>query len=672
MSRMIISIHNNLLKNKIYLHRSDRGWNVHSLAVTTHSKIHLDSRRFTTYTHIRYKNYIKFFNNVRTTDAHIVPYSCRDSWITSARHLASDASNTPLSKTDETPPKRSILKKIRDEVVHYYHGFRLLFIDIRIASRLAYKLLNGDDLSRREYRQLTRTTADIFRLVPFSIFVIVPFMEFLLPVFLKFFPGMLPSTFQTAKDKESKMKQQLKVKLDVTRFLASTLDEMSFKAKGEHHSHAAKKFSEFFTKIRSSGQLVTNEEIIKFSKLFQDEVTLDSLTRPQLIALCRLLELKAIGPDAYLRFQLRMALKSLKSDDKMIQAEGVSSLTVSELQTACRARGMRAYGVSEDRLRKQLQQWLELSLDEQIPQSLLLLSRCLFLPENLPATDQLKATIQSLPQEAATEAKYKIGETEGKVDNKVRLQLIKQEEAAIAKEEEEERLAKERKQEQLVSTQPNVAEAGSADQLSKEDIDALEQVVEQVEAGKKSLAVEKEELEDLKEDVAEYKEEVEEVKESTVLLRESTAAKVLLKRLDKMINSMDIAINSLEEKKQVIRDKIEALPTGPEDVQDDAKRVAEADNLVAINELLDGMRKLKSLNNEDKLKTIMDVLDSMDIDHDGKVDLDHVVKVLEVMTRENVDVSGDQIKELIKLIIKDDQNEKNEKIEKNEKNKSSL
>jgi len=49
--------------------------------------------------------------------------------------------------------------------------------------------------------QLVRTTADLFRLVPFLVFVIVPFAEFLLPVALKLFPGMLPSTFQEA-DKE--------------------------------------------------------------------------------------------------------------------------------------------------------------------------------------------------------------------------------------------------------------------------------------------------------------------------------------------------------------------------------------------------------------------------------------------------------------------------------------
>ena len=49
---------------------------------------------------------------------------------------------------------------------------------------------------RRERKQLTRTTADVFRLVPFIIFLVVPFMEVLLPVALKIFPNMLPSTFE--------------------------------------------------------------------------------------------------------------------------------------------------------------------------------------------------------------------------------------------------------------------------------------------------------------------------------------------------------------------------------------------------------------------------------------------------------------------------------------------
>lgn len=127
----------------------------------------------------------------------------RDDKSTSTAPTEAKTSDQVKSVSVAEVPKRSLAKRAWDEVVHYYHGFRLLFIDIRIASRLLLKSMRGNDLSRREYRQLTRTTADIFRLLPFSIFIIVPFMELLLPIFLKFFPGMLPSTFQSAKDKVS-------------------------------------------------------------------------------------------------------------------------------------------------------------------------------------------------------------------------------------------------------------------------------------------------------------------------------------------------------------------------------------------------------------------------------------------------------------------------------------
>ena len=87
----------------------------------------------------------------------------------------------------------------------------MLWSDIKTSWSIIRRLLNGHTLSRRERRQLTRTTADLFRLVPFAFFVIVPFMELLLPVALKVFPNMLPSTFQDNLKKEENMKRELKV-----------------------------------------------------------------------------------------------------------------------------------------------------------------------------------------------------------------------------------------------------------------------------------------------------------------------------------------------------------------------------------------------------------------------------------------------------------------------------
>lgn len=142
---------------------------------------------------------------------------------------------------------------------------------------------------------------------------------------------------------------------------------------------------------------MTTAEILKYCKLFEDEITLDSLSRQQLMALCRVLEIPAYGTSAMLRFQLRLRLRNLIADDRVIESEGIEALNFIELQNACKNRGMRAVGVSEDRLKRQLRQWLTLSLHEKVPASLLLLTRTMFLPENVPATQQLQATLQALP-----------------------------------------------------------------------------------------------------------------------------------------------------------------------------------------------------------------------------------------------------------------------------------
>lgn len=73
-----------------------------------------------------------------------------------------------------------------------------------------------------------------------------------------------------------------------------------------------------------------------------------------------------------------------------------------ELQEACRQRGMRSFGVPESRLKLQMAQWLDLHLNHKIPASLLLLSRTLYLPEDLSTEDQLKATISALPDSTVT------------------------------------------------------------------------------------------------------------------------------------------------------------------------------------------------------------------------------------------------------------------------------
>ncbi|XP_041793898.1 LETM1 domain-containing protein LETM2, mitochondrial [Chelmon rostratus] len=281
--------------------------------------------------------------------------------------------------------KKSLYQRIVDELKHYYNGFRLLGIDINIAGRMVWRLLHGQLLTRRERRRLMRTCADLFRLVPFMVFIIVPFMEFLLPVFLKLFPEMLPSTFETESKKEEKQKKGLAAKLELAKFLQETIAEMARRNKAKAQTEdETQRFSTYVQKVRGTGEQPTTKDIVRFSKLFEDELTLEHLERPQLVALCKLLELQPIGTNNLLRFQLMMQLRTIKSDDEMIAAEGVAAMSVSELQAACRSRGMRSLGLTTDQLRLQLQQWLDLHLKENVPPSLLLLSRAMYLTDLKP------------------------------------------------------------------------------------------------------------------------------------------------------------------------------------------------------------------------------------------------------------------------------------------------
>lgn len=478
-------------------------------------------------------------------------------------------------------PSKTLGQKIWAEVVHYYHGFRLLFINMNVARKLLGKVLNGRSLTRREYRLLIRTTGDVFRLVPFSVFVIVPFMELLLPVFIKFFPGMLPSTFETAKDRELKARNNLKVKLEMAKFLQKTLDEMDVQHK-EHSSEEAKEFILFFNKIRNSGETASSEEILKFSKLFEDEITLDSLSRQQLTAICKVLEVGSLGTSNFLRFQLRMKLRSLAADDRMIQREGVDSLNTAELQSACRARGMRAYGLSDQQLKQQLGEWINLSLNEKVPPSLLLLSRAMMLPEDVPTVEKLKASISVLSDAAAIQTKAAIGEREGKIDNRTQIEIIRDEERKIKEELEElkevEKTSSEKKDELLVDKAKVID-----DNITNKDIEVVFDALNAA-SNAKSLIVEKEEIKELKEEIAEYKEDVEELREvartseSKVNVRESPAAKRLMKKVDAMIGKLDKVMEDLEKEKKLT----------------ELSETQTKDDLVRIDEVISAIRKVNS------------------------------------------------------------------------------
>ncbi|KAJ5668445.1 uncharacterized protein N7477_007015 [Penicillium maclennaniae] len=337
--------------------------------------------------------------------------------------------------------KLTLGQKIKKELQHYWDGTKLLATEVKISSRLALKMAGGYELSRREHRQLQRTTKDLGRLVPFSMFLIVPFAELLLPVALKVFPNMLPSTYEGQKAKDAKAVNLSSTRKEVSAFLRNTLRESGLPLTAA--SVKNEDFADFFRKIRTTGESPSTEDVIKVCKVFKDDLTLDNLSRPQLVAICRYMNLNSFGTDAMLRYNIRHRMRQIKRDDRAIFYEGVDSLSVPELQMASASRGIRTHGVSPARLREDLSMWLDLRLKQGVPSSLLVLSNAYMYnqggkeSEMASQIDALKSVLSSIPEELFHEIELEVHNAEGAATNKQRLEVIKEQEELIEEENEQ-------------------------------------------------------------------------------------------------------------------------------------------------------------------------------------------------------------------------------------------
>jgi hypothetical protein len=61
-----------------------------------------------------------------------------------------------------------------------------------------------------------------------------------------------------------------------------------------------------------AGAEVSNDELVRFASLFNDELTLDNLDRVQLVSMCQLLSIPPFGTDGFLRNRLRSQLDGIK------------------------------------------------------------------------------------------------------------------------------------------------------------------------------------------------------------------------------------------------------------------------------------------------------------------------------------------------------------------------
>lgn len=280
----------------------------------------------------------------------------------------------------------------------------------------------------------------------------------------------------------------------------------------------------------------------------------------------------------------------------------------------------------------------------------------------------------------------KVAEVEGEqVDNKAKLEATLQEEAAIQQEHREKELqrlseaavkevepdvvAEAAPGRSVAKLQPEVPEVTlpsealqdtapvleglKEEEITKEEIDILSNACSKLKEQKSSLTKEKEELELLKEDVQDYSEDLQEIKKELsktgeeIYVEESKASKRLTKRVQQMIGQIDSLLSQLEmdQKAGKLGPAAESPPVG--------------DNVISINELISAMKQIKHIP-ENKLMSLASALDE---NKDGKINIDDLVKVIELVDKEDVHISTSQVAEIVALL------EKEEKVEEKEKAK---
>jgi len=154
------------------------------------------------------------------------------------------------------------------------------------------------------------------------------------------------------------------------------------------------------------------------------------------------MNLNTFGTDAMLRYNIRHRMRQIKRDDRAISYEGVDSLSVPELQTACASRGIRTHGVSPGRLRDDLDTWLELRLKHGLPSTLLVLSNAFVYAQGKESEidsqfDALVAVLSSIPEELYHEIELEVNTLEGAATNKQRLEVLREQQELIEEENEQ-------------------------------------------------------------------------------------------------------------------------------------------------------------------------------------------------------------------------------------------
>jgi len=287
-------------------------------------------------------------------------------------------------------PKLPLKERIKHEINHYWTGTKTLGNNILVSRKLIKRMINQDHLHWREERLLRQTTKDVLKVVPFAALLMLPLSEFFIPVIVKFVPGILPSIYEAKDQRMSKLKKTWSNRLQVANLFQKSIREiMIVKIKEDDV-----KIKSIVEKINNSHYL-ENQEIILLQDILGNKFKISKLNRRQLQEISSFFNLSVYGPDYYLRTRLQKYLDQIQSEDRKISLDEVSDISLPLLIKLNTERGMRVVDRTQEQLRKQLIDWLELSSSD-VPPFLLLISRSFnFLGEHVTITEsEIKESIE--------------------------------------------------------------------------------------------------------------------------------------------------------------------------------------------------------------------------------------------------------------------------------------
>eukprot|EP00929_Paragymnodinium_shiwhaense_P011974 TRINITY_DN11845_c0_g1_i1.p1 TRINITY_DN11845_c0_g1~~TRINITY_DN11845_c0_g1_i1.p1 ORF type:complete len:618 (+),score=197.71 TRINITY_DN11845_c0_g1_i1:110-1963(+) len=516
----------------------------------------------------------------RNLEKNIAAGGVKQAWVLWKREL-SDVAKTSGSTVAGTPSSSKAEKKKKgkkqqglaawlwDQALHLWHGCRLLAMNARIAYKLKNQVLAGNKLTRREQFLLETTTKDLLRLLPFSLFVIIPGAELLLPVALAIFPGLIPSTFETgAQVRKNKIMRNLHNGVKRRRMFEFMVARMVMKDKLQDNPRRTQ-----LLKAALDGSVISADDIRELAHNFDDDGPLGFNNLPKYVVsdLCQIMDVdswlswleRQVLPKKWhsvrLRFQVQKEFEKRLEDDKCLADTDLHSLTIQELERENDRRRMRWYGPPEV-LIKQLEDWLSLSLDPDIPSHALLFIQ--------PCASDSDVMLNFLSQE---ERDHILG-LDKFSDTKTYRQLRAVTDAARsaeakAKEQQKAAVEAKAKEQQKAMEQPKAptmeqvtAAPTMAETLEEEKVETVDTTVSSDE--RLEISVMEEDLDDLRDHITKVSEEEQAAQEEQEALQEM--GKYLSRFTDEELDAMFDTCNATDgqvnvaELEKAFRDKVAA------------------------------------------------------------------------------------------------------------------